>query len=544
MSHGGRHDIQKHFETSKHKLAVKARKGAQSLTSHWHSATASAEGDRTIAAEVLFTGFLLEHNLPIAAADAAGKLFPKMFPDSKIAPKYHCGRTKTTHIINGAIAPELKSQVKAMIDESPWFCLATDASSDECDKYLPVLIRHQNPTTGRIITSLLDMPAISKGDAASLFTTCDAVIQEADLSWKHCVAYSSDNASVMIGRHNSLLSKIRDAQKDAGAVQSVFDVGCPCHLCHLCAQKGAKALSVKVENVIIDLYYHFEKSVKRKAELREYMEFTEVEVRKVLKHVSTRWLSLGKSVTRTLQQWDGLKPYFLSKFGDLAQKSGERENRLVKIFKDPYSKLYFLFVQQVIGMFDTLNTVLQAEHPLVNVIHQLLATLHRQLLSCFVKPNVITSTSDVVAIDLSSDNLLSISEVQVGLQALQYAATEELDANPEKYNRFFQDALGFYMNCTLYMRKSIPILKSNVLQSLTFLSPRHRQKAKVTEILALTARFPEILFRTGPSAKKRGLAPPGPSAHIYAAGPAFDGASSFYIEQRMASSKTGPDRSI
>ena len=162
----------------------------------------------------------------------------------------------------------------------------------------------------------------------------------------------------------------------------------------------------------------------------------------------------------------------------------------MKIFKDPYSKLYFLFVQQVIEMFDTVNTVLQAEHPLVHVIQQLLATLHRQLLSCFVKPNVITSTSDVVAIDLSSDNILSISEVQVGFKALQYAATEELDANPEKYNRFFQDFLDFYMNCTLYMQKSILILKSNVLQSLTFLSLQHRQKATVTEILAPTARFP------------------------------------------------------
>ena len=32
------------------------------------------------------------------------------------------------------------------------------------------------------------------------------------------------------------------------------------------------------------------------------MELTGVEVREVLKHVSTPWLSLGKSVTRTLQQ--------------------------------------------------------------------------------------------------------------------------------------------------------------------------------------------------------------------------------------------------
>ena len=54
---------------------------------------------KVIGAEVKFTGFLLEHNLPIAASDHAGPLFRSMFPDSKIAHYYGCARTKTS-IIN------------------------------------------------------------------------------------------------------------------------------------------------------------------------------------------------------------------------------------------------------------------------------------------------------------------------------------------------------------------------------------------------------------------------------------------------------------
>jgi hypothetical protein len=44
-------------------------------------------------AEVLFTNFLIEHNVPIAVSDHAGSLFRKMFPDSEIAKKYGCART-------------------------------------------------------------------------------------------------------------------------------------------------------------------------------------------------------------------------------------------------------------------------------------------------------------------------------------------------------------------------------------------------------------------------------------------------------------------
>ena len=63
---------------------------------------------------------------------------------------------------------------------------------------------------------------------------------------------------------------------------------------------------------MIDIFYHFDKSTKRKAELDDYCTFCNVEFRQVLKHVSTRWLSLELAVTQTLQQYPALRSYFLS----------------------------------------------------------------------------------------------------------------------------------------------------------------------------------------------------------------------------------------
>jgi hypothetical protein len=42
--------------------------------------------------------------------------------------------------------------------------------------------------------------------------------------------------------------------------------------------------------------------------------FCNIEVRKVLKHVSTRWLTLHKCLERVLNLWEGLSSYFLSHY--------------------------------------------------------------------------------------------------------------------------------------------------------------------------------------------------------------------------------------
>lgn len=63
---------------------------------------------------------------------------------------------------------------------------------------------------------------------------------------------------------------------------------------------------------MVDNYFYFERSTKRKNELSEYCAFCDTEYRKVLKHVSTRWLSLELTIQWTLMQYSGLKSYFLS----------------------------------------------------------------------------------------------------------------------------------------------------------------------------------------------------------------------------------------
>ena len=63
---------------------------------------------------------------------------------------------------------------------------------------------------------------------------------------------------------------------------------------------------------MIDTYFYFDKSTKRKNELADYFQFCDVEFRSVVKHISTRWLSLELAVHRTLQNYPALRSYFVS----------------------------------------------------------------------------------------------------------------------------------------------------------------------------------------------------------------------------------------
>ena len=143
-----------------------------------------------------------------------------------------------------------------------------------------------------------------------MFETCDTVIKSFSLDWSNCVSYSSDNTNSMIGKRNSVLKRITNVQGN----QKTFDVGFPYHLAPLCAGKREKELSVNVEDFVINLYDHFRRSAKQKTQLREYMELNNNAVKKIIKHLSTRWLSRGKSLECTLKQWDSLESYFISLF--------------------------------------------------------------------------------------------------------------------------------------------------------------------------------------------------------------------------------------
>ena len=143
------------------------RNDKNKLTDFGASSVTSNLNQKVVKAKLLFSGFLVEHELPLATANYVAKLFRNMFPDSKIVNKYRCGRTKIAHMLAGAVSKQITSDLKEELLLTPWYGLVTtDGSNDEDDNLLPVSLRHIDNDSGLVATSLLDIPNINSSSTA------------------------------------------------------------------------------------------------------------------------------------------------------------------------------------------------------------------------------------------------------------------------------------------------------------------------------------------------------------------------------------------
>lgn len=198
----------------------------------------------------------------------------------------------------------------------------------------------------------------------------------------------------------------------------VYSLGCVCHLANLCAKAGIELIPLPVEDLLIDVYFHFHHSAKRKEEYKEFLDFTNTDPLKILKHCSTRWLSLKKCIGRLLQQWPALKSYFASH--EECERGG-RVQRCTERLSSQDMYLHYLFLDFILPVLDEFNTTFQAESALIGHQHGELMRLFRRFLGKFVKTSVITRYSDLMAVDYKSHtNQHEDSNLAVGLKTREY----------------------------------------------------------------------------------------------------------------------------
>ena len=72
------------------------------------------------------------------------------------------------------------------------------------------------------------------------------------------------------------------------------------HLANLCAIAGVKALALPVEDLLVEVNFHFHHSSNRNERYKEFLDFTDTEPMKILKHCNTKWFSLEKCLDRLM----------------------------------------------------------------------------------------------------------------------------------------------------------------------------------------------------------------------------------------------------
>jgi hypothetical protein len=212
---------------------------------------------------------------------------------------------------------------------------------------------------------------------ANIFKLMDELLSAEKIPWKNCISFGCDNASVMTGVHKGVFAFIKKKNPDC------YLSGCTLHLVHLASEKAAAKLPFCPADLLVNIYYYMKSSV-RQANLKKWQEEFDQQARGVLKHVSTRWLSIGRCLERLCQDWKPLREFFReektkAKDGTAAH---EKASSISEKLNSHTARLYCLFLNDAVMMFEPFLTHNQAEAPL---IHSLLDSMKRLLKHVLIK---------------------------------------------------------------------------------------------------------------------------------------------------------------
>lgn len=256
---------------------------------------------------------------------------------------------------------------------------------------------------------------------------------------------------------------------------------------------AAACLTLDIDKLLIDVYYYLDKSSKRQAAFKQMQLLNDLKESKILKHVSTRWLSIRTCLPRLVENWDALFDFFAAEESSAAtSKLKEKAQKLRKQFQSPTNKLYCHFLIDSLEPFDVINTELQCDEPKVHVLRSRLQRLLHKLLLRFVKPSAMLY-KDVLEVDVhSSYNIKHDKELMIGQQAKDFMDSPRSKLRPEKIEEFYTNVKNFYKSAVKYIKEKLPF-KDEVLRHAEVVNTMKQTEALYSSLDFFLKRFPVLI---------------------------------------------------
>lgn len=138
ISHGGEYDVKRHSTCESHKK----REQQKEMSKSFLISKEDSQVDKITAAEGTSVYHSVQHAQSYRSSYCGSKLAPVIYPDSEIAKKMSCGRTKAASKVTDVLAPssvesclrELRTPLVQLPGEkkahTPFFSVASDASEE------------------------------------------------------------------------------------------------------------------------------------------------------------------------------------------------------------------------------------------------------------------------------------------------------------------------------------------------------------------------------------------------------------------------------
>ena len=272
-------------------------------------------------------------------------------------------------------------------------------------------------------------------------------------------------------------------------VPTCYVLGCVCHSFALCSSYAVKHLPSYFEKFLKDIPAYFARSSKRQLEFQLIQEVADAPVHNIPKLSQTRWLSRGALISRLLEQWEALLLYFQVE----SQAPGNTTaQEIYRTISDKGTKPMLLFLNYVLSKMNALNLEFQAEEFKLHVLYPKIASTYNELLTCFVKEEV-TSSTDFREINPANEALhVPIDKTYLGGRAEAQIRSHPIPVNSDLFRK---DCKKVLVELCTQIRNRIDLDKNSLLAKLSILDPIYAQDLKRSpgSINDIAVRFPSVI---------------------------------------------------
>ena len=501
ISNGGISDCKQHARGQTHRLLIKARSNSRSFCNNSSNklSLSLCDKDAVTKAETLQALKVVDSNLSFASSNGDAERFQSMFPDSEIAKKYSQEETKTKYVIQFGVARYVKSTLMKDFSGSPFSFKFDETTTTKVQKQYDGYITYISPIeNNRVVTRYVGSLFVGHCTAADLRVHFYEFMKELELDTDLLLGIGLDGPNVNLRFQRELAKEL---EKDKG--NSFLPIGtCALHIVNNAFGEGMKVIKslLDIEQFLVDLHSFFKLSSARRQDYSSLEEVTDVVAHFMLRYCSTRWLYIGKTGLRVMEQIPNLKLYFLTELpkgtnfkGKKGVGSSERYLRIKKMLESDLLLPCLSFVVYSSLIFKPFVLTFQKEEPMIHMLYPQMRKLVQDLLVKFVDKKVMKDLAEVDAMldfDVKKeDNHLALPEMGTKTKSLlNDMVKDKLD-----YKKFVESIVtSFYVTTTGYLLDNLP-LKKAIIRDAQFLHPNQRRKKVEKPLLRLVGEVAKCL---------------------------------------------------
>ena len=210
-------NLANHEKSEKHVRRIKDASTMRSL----QVTCIPREDDQVKDAEIKLAVVMSCHSA-ILTIDHLGEVILQNGNGSKLE-KIKLHRRKCTRIVTKVVAQAMKEDLAADVKGKNFSIIVDESTDVTTTKFLSVIVRYHSDKERRIVSAFVDLIPLVEASGKDLFKAMNDCIDGIGLKMKDCIGYGCDGASVMVGEHNSVWSRM------VAVAPNCIQVKCICH---------------------------------------------------------------------------------------------------------------------------------------------------------------------------------------------------------------------------------------------------------------------------------------------------------------------------